>query len=702
LIASSSVQDEVLALRGKLWKNGFRPISVYSPGAVEWTGKPIDNAGKRPNCKNWHESALASVPDACTARLSLDALNTGILCDGLQAIDIDVEDSAIVAQIESAALHFLGQAPKRIRSNSARMLMLYRAAEGEPSKQSINGLHGKIEALGYGQQFVAFGIHPEGIAYEWPQGSPLDSHRDALTPITQEALFAFLCACAPLVGAEQPKQPMDAPAVTPVSSSAALVTNRDRSNASTALADEVAKLSTMSAGEGRNAALNTAAHSLGTLVGNGSIEADAVGNALFEAATKNGHVLKHGERQTRATIESGLNAGMNKPRSLLSEGADSLALEIARQSCRNLLAAYNTKQENKQQSAPANGKRSITLVQCSTIQAKAITWIWKGFIPQSKLTLLAGAGGTGKSTLAFNFAATVSNAGMWPDGTRCNAAGNVLVWSSEDDAADTITPRLMAVGADLSRCGIISGAIDENGMRCGFDAARDMDNLRDVVQQIGGVSLLIVDPIVTAVTGDMHKANDVRRSLQAIVDFASEMNCAVLGITHFAKGTAGKNSAERVIGSQAFAALARMVLVAAKEEDSESRVFTRAKSNNSVDTGGFNYSIEAIELQSGIIATRIVWGEPLEGSSRSILAKVEGDSKEDGDKLRTAKQFLIEALTNGPAPSKELLSHAREGYGITEDTLRRAYKDIGTKPNRVGFGANGGWMWALPFTNSSR
>ena len=130
----------------------------------------------------------------------------------------------------------------------------------------------------------------------------------------------------------------------------------------------------------------------------------------------------------------------------------------------------------------------------------------------------------------------------------------------------------------------------------------------------------------------------------------------MLGITHFAKGTAGKNSAERVIGSQAFAALARMVLVAAKEEDSQRRVFTRAKSNNSVDAGGFSYAIEAIELQSGIIATRVVWGEPLEGSSRSILAKVEGEGNADGEKMRAAKQFLIETLSNGPTPAKELLN----------------------------------------------
>ena len=69
---------------------------------------------------------------------------------------------------------------------------------------------------------------------------------------------------------------------------------------------------------------------------------------------------------------------------------------------------------------------------------------------------------------------------------------------------------------------------------------------------------------MSAVAGDMHRANDVRRSLQAVVDFADAHGCAVIGITHFATGGAGKAPQDRVIGSQAFGALARMVLVTAK------------------------------------------------------------------------------------------------------------------------------------------
>ena len=65
-------------------------------------------------------------------------------------------------------------------------------------------------------------------------------------------------------------------------------------------------------------------------------------------------------------------------------------------------------------------------------------------------------------------------------------------------------------------------------------------------------------------SGDGHKSNDVRRSLQPVVDLAQRLGCAVLGITHFSKGTGGRDPVERITGSLAFAALARLVLVAAK------------------------------------------------------------------------------------------------------------------------------------------
>ena len=529
-----------------------------------------------------------------------------------------------------------------------------------------------IDVRGVGGYVIAPGATlPDGRSYRVIGGS-LDA-----VPALPDALAGLLRPKRPTVTPEPHLEP-----------AADAVTDRERAFANAALADEVAKLSAMREGSGRNHALNVASHSMGTMAG--WIDLNVAASALYEASVANGYVAKDGASAAKGTIESGINAGMNKPRHLISESAPDIDISAM---VVNGIAAF--KRKHSKPIPAANGKRTVTLLQGSQIAEEAVTWIWDGYLPSGKLTLLAGAGGTGKSTIAFNIAATITNGGLWPDGSRCNAPGNVLIWSSEDDPADTIKPRLMAVGANENRYGVISGTIDEQGLRCPFDAALDMDSLREAVSSIGGISLLIIDPIITAVTGDMHKANDVRRSLQSIVDFAAEMHCAVLGITHFAKGTAGKNSAERVIGSQAFSALARMVLVAAKEEDSQRRVFTRAKSNNSVDTGGFSYTIEALTLHRDIVATRVVWGEPLEGSSRSILSEIEGETAEDGSsKLAAAKAYLLDVLRTGPIPSKELFEHARESHDIKIDTLRRAGRALSIEPRKVAVA--GGWVWELP------
>jgi hypothetical protein len=253
-------------------------------------------------------------------------------------------------------------------------------------------------------------------------------------------------------------------------------------------------LAAMVAGMGRNDQLNISAHSTGTLVGNGSIDGETARRDLLIAATTNGHAAKHGVAQTKATIESGLKAGIEKPRSLLTSETPDINISAM---VENGIAAYKSKHS---QAAPANGKRAVTVVQGSQIEAQKIDWLWEGYLPSGKLTLLAGAGGTGKSTIAFNLAATITNGGIWPDGSRCNVAGNVLIWSSEDDPADTIKPRLMAVGANENRYGVISGTIDAQGLRTPFDAAQDMDELRVAALRIGGISMLIIDPIITAVT----------------------------------------------------------------------------------------------------------------------------------------------------------------------------------------------------------
>ncbi|MCA8296310.1 AAA family ATPase [Burkholderia sp. AU30198] len=340
--------------------------------------------------------------------------------------------------------------------------------------------------------------------------------------------------------------------------------------------------------------------------------------------------------------------------------------------------------------ALTKARQSVVLTSFANIKPEAIRWLWPDWLPEGKLTLLAGSPGTGKTTLALALSAAVSRGGKWPDGSICQNPGNVLIWSGEDDASDTLAPRLLYAGADMSRVYQVGGRVDESGEIMPFDPAHDIPLLAERLAEIGGASLLILDPIVAAVSGDAHRVNDVRRNLQSLVDMASAYRCAVLGISHFAKGTKGSSPAERVIGSQAFVALARMVLVAGKDETAERRILARAKSNIAPDEGGVSYTLEQGEIE-GIPSSRVVWGELIDGSARDILGDVERDDEERTG-LDDACEFLAGLLSDGPVRTRVLKADA-DGAGHNWKMMQRAASKLGVEKRKVGM--KEGWEWAL-------
>ena len=187
-------KNEVTALRARLWDNGWRPVAVTNYDDTR------NSPGKRPSGKNWQRDALANPPWSAAHPAVESALNTGILAVGLRVLDIDVEDRETVGRLVVLAEKKLGKTPMRYRANSARCLLVYRAAEGKPKKESLSGTAGTVEVLGAGQQFVAYGQHHTGAPLLWTQG--LDEVSvDSVCVVTRADITEFLNAAAEIIGA---------------------------------------------------------------------------------------------------------------------------------------------------------------------------------------------------------------------------------------------------------------------------------------------------------------------------------------------------------------------------------------------------------------------------------------------------------------------------------------------------------------------
>ncbi|WP_375175390.1 bifunctional DNA primase/polymerase [Pseudooceanicola sp.] len=154
--------------------NGYEPLPIIPgqkrPAPSRWTKLRIDTAQVDAWANAYPEHGVG--------------IRTGSCC----GLDIDVLDPDLAHQLHRLAVQRLGDAPLRV-GRWPKRLLLYRATEAF-SKLQIPSL----EVLSVGQQFVAYGLHPDtGQGYHWPLGpSPLEVPLEDLPAVTEADLHAFL------------------------------------------------------------------------------------------------------------------------------------------------------------------------------------------------------------------------------------------------------------------------------------------------------------------------------------------------------------------------------------------------------------------------------------------------------------------------------------------------------------------------------
>lgn len=115
-------------------------------------------------------------------------------------IDIDVLDHQHAHRVTCIATEMLGITPACRIGRAPKILLTFRTDEPfdkiqTPEFHMLDGTVARVEILATGQQFVAFGIHPDTKApYRWPERSPLDVPLHELPPVTKEQCAAFIAA----------------------------------------------------------------------------------------------------------------------------------------------------------------------------------------------------------------------------------------------------------------------------------------------------------------------------------------------------------------------------------------------------------------------------------------------------------------------------------------------------------------------------
>lgn len=329
-------------------------------------------------------------------------------------------------------------------------------------------------------------------------------------------------------------------------------------------------------------------------------------------------------------------------------------------------------QELAAQSVRPSGRYG-KVTRASAIKSRRQRWLIPNMIPLNTLTIFAGKGGEGKSTMVLDVAAKLSHGRLDGDVTE---PASTLILSVEDDWETQMKPRLQAAGADLDY--ILKFDIETYFAESGDSYEEkpvlpmDTQGIAEVIVE-NNVKLIVFDPAHSFMTGDPNKGIDVRRSFEPISLLAQKLDVAALLIAHFNKGSG--NVGSKLSGSHAWHDLTRSFWAFAKDEETGKRVFSQDKGNYSKDTGAsFEFDIvstpvrtdEGDTLEYGAIAG-------IQSTDVTVGDLINREPEEDSSGIQECKEWLLDLLDREPfdMPRKNVVAAAKsEGFSMS--TLNRA------------------------------
>ena len=286
------------------------------------------------------------------------------------------------------------------------------------------------------------------------------------------------------------------------------------------------------------------------------------------------------------------------------------------------------------------------------IEQTSVDWLWFPYIPFGKLTIIQGNPGEGKTYFAMMLTAACTNRKLFPNMEDIEPF-NVIYQTAEDGMGDTIKPRLVEAGADLSRVMVIDDTEEALTL--------SDDRIEKAVRQ-NQVRLVIIDPVQAFIGADvdMNRANEVRPVFRKLGMIAEKTGCAIVLIGHLNKSS-GTQSTYRGLGSiDIMAAVRSLIFIGKVRKDPTTRVLIHEKS--SLAPPGETMAFKLGDEEG------FRWVGAYEISADELLDGKEGKATET--KLERGRKLIMELLADKKEISIRELDEKAKEQGISGRTMR--------------------------------
>jgi hypothetical protein len=333
--------------------------------------------------------------------------------------------------------------------------------------------------------------------------------------------------------------------------------------------------------------------------------------------------------------------------------------------------------------ASVNGRAPASwIVPISSIEMRSILWLERPLWQRSAFELLAGAKGSGKGTYTAHLAARVSR-GDLPGGPQ-----NVVFVSSEDSAEIDLKPRLVAAGADTDKVFVIQRSVR---------LPDNIDVFRQIASELGGIGLLIIDPVANHI-GNTRGNDDteVRFAIAPLNQLADDLDALVIGVRHPGKDRS-RGALASVLGSTAWIDTPRaVVMLATDDQDDTLRHIQVVAGNRSINGRGQTFRIDAVDIPG--LAEPITVAVPLGESSKNVDDLLGSRSRQE-TKTATARELILDILEDeGEQESDALDARVARQTGLAAQTIRNTRVALGKEgltkavPDKDEYGSVSRWQ----------